>query len=152
MFLLFLVLWIIFNGRVTVEIILFGLVISVIMYGFICKFMDFSPKTEIKYLKKAHILFLFFYHLIKEIVKANIATIRLIISSRREIEPALIQFDTNLQTEGAKFMLANAITMTPGTITVAIEGSCFYVHCLDKSFAEGIEESVFVKLLERLER
>ena len=47
--------------------------------------------------------------------------------------------------------MANSITLTPGTITVAIEGNEFVVHCLDKSFAEGIEDSVFVKLLQKMD-
>ena len=44
MYVIFFLLWIIFNGRVTTEIVLFGLVISASLYWFICKFMDFSPR------------------------------------------------------------------------------------------------------------
>lgn len=51
----------------------------------------------------------------------------------------------------AKVILANSITLTPGTITVSVEGDVFCVHCLDKELAEGIENSVFVQLLERME-
>ena len=48
-------------------------------------------------------------------------------------------------------VLANSITLTPGTITVNLEGNEFYVHCLDKEFAEGMEQSIFVELLEKME-
>ena len=48
-------------------------------------------------------------------------------------------------------ILANSITLTPGTITVSLEGNDFYVHCLDKEFAEGIDSSAFVELLQKME-
>ena len=48
-------------------------------------------------------------------------------------------------------MLANSITLTPGTITVSVEGDKFLVHCLDKELAAGLEDSVFVELLEEME-
>ena len=48
-------------------------------------------------------------------------------------------------------VLANSITLTPGTITVGLEGQEFYVHCLDKELAEGMENSIFVELLEKME-
>ena len=49
-------------------------------------------------------------------------------------------------------MLANAITLTPGTITVSLEDNRYTVHCLDESMAEGMNESVFVDYIEKLEK
>ena len=46
MFVVFFLLWIIFNGRVTTEIVLFGLAVSAALYWFICKFMEFGPRKE----------------------------------------------------------------------------------------------------------
>lgn len=151
MFVLFLLLWIVFNGRVTVEIMIFGIVISAAMYWFICRFMGFSPKKELSYIKKGAYLLEYLFCLIREIVIANFATIRLTLTSNYEIEPVLVQFEVPLKSDTSKFLLANSITLTPGTITVAIEDNRFTVHCLDKTLAEGIEASIFVKLLCRLE-
>lgn len=152
MYVIFFVLWLIFNGRVTTEIVIFGLVVAAAMYWFICKFMDFSPRRELEYLRKGSYVLQYLYHLVREIVKANFATMKLICSAGRVVEPALIEFETHFQRDASRFMLANAITLTPGTITVAVEGDKFIVHCLDKTLAEGIESSVFVKLLEKIER
>ena len=151
MYLLFFLLWIIFNGRITTEIVSFGLVISAALYWFICKFMDFSPKREFANFRKIGYLIQFLYYLVKEIVAANFATMRLVCTSSRVVEPMLIQFDTHFKSDTSKFLLANAITLTPGTITVSVEGDRFTVHCLDKDMAEGIESSVFVRILEKLE-
>ena len=57
-----------------------------------------------------------------------------------------------MKTSVGKAFLANAITLTPGTITVLLEDSEYVVHCLDESLAEGMDDSVFVKLLTELEK
>lgn len=152
MYILFFLLWVIFNGRITTEIVIFGLVISAALYWFICKFMDFSPKRELMYLKKGGYLIQYLYYLVKEIIAANFITMKLVCSSSRVVEPVLIEFDTHFKNDTSKFLLANSITLTPGTITVSVRGDRFTVHCLDKTLAEGIESSVFVKLLEKIEQ
>lgn len=151
MYVIFFWLWIVFNGRITTEIVIFGLVISAAVYWFICKFMEFSPKKELAYLKKSGYLLQYVYHLIREIVIANFATMKLICSAGRVVEPALIEFETHFKNDTSRFLLANSITLTPGTITVEVNGDKFIVHCLDKTLADGIETSVFVKLLEKIE-
>lgn len=151
MYILFFLMWIIFNGRITTEIIIFGLVISAAVYWFICKFMDYSFKKDIRFIKKLIYIIQYLYYLVKEIVVANFITMKLVLSSHYAVEPVLIEFETTLTTSTAKFLLANSITLTPGTITVSVEGNKFTVHCLDKTLAEGIDDSIFVKLLNRLE-
>ncbi len=151
MFFVFFLLWIVFNGRITTEIVLFGLVISAALYWFICKFMNFSLQRELQYFKKSGYLIQYFYYVLKEIVLANFTTMKFICSSNKVIEPVLITFETHLKTDTSKFLLANSITLTPGTITVSVDGNRFTVHCLDRDLAEGIETSVFVKLLEKIE-
>ena len=46
MYLLYFILWIIFNGKITLEICLFGIVIAGAVFAFICKFMDYSVEKE----------------------------------------------------------------------------------------------------------
>lgn len=152
MYILFFLMWIIFNGRITTEIVIFGIVISAAVYWFICKFMDYSFKKDLKFMKKLIYIVQYLYYLVKEIVVANFVTMKLVLSSHYAVEPVLIEFETSLNTNTAKFLLANSITLTPGTITVSVEGNKFTVHCLDKTLAEGIDDSVFVKLLSKMEK
>lgn len=151
MLLLFLILWIVFNGQFTLEILLLGLVISGVMYGFICKFLGYRPATDLWLLKKTGGILHYLYVLLCEIVKAAYAVIRVTFSSKYEVEPAIVRFRVDLHTTAARVLLANSITLTPGTITVSLEGDEYVVHCLDKSFGEGIDNSIFVKLLKELE-
>ncbi len=77
--------------------------------------------------------------------------IRLALSFRYEIDPVIVKFKTDLKTDMAKAVLANSITLTPGTITISVEGDEFTVHALDRDLVQGISESVFVKRLRRME-
>lgn len=151
MLLIFFVAWIIFNGRITVEISLFGLAVAGLMFGFICKFMDYSIEKERALYKKVPLLGKYVVLLIREIVKANLVVCRMILTRREVMEPVIVKVPTNLQTETAKVILANSITLTPGTITVSLTDQELLVHCLDKTLAEGMEDSEFVKLLEQME-
>lgn len=152
MYLLYFFLCVIFNGNFTLEICLFGIVIAGAVFAFTCKFMDYSIEKEKKNLKNIGKFLRYVCVLIREIVKANFAVIPMILSEREEIEPTLVSFRTDLKTPSARAFLANAITLTPGTITVHLEEDSYVVHCLDESLADGMDDSVFVKLLSEMEQ
>ena len=152
MYLLFFSIWVILNGRITLEVVLFGIAVATLMFAFICKFMGYSIKKEIWLFKNFFLLLWYVLVLIVEILKANFAVVKLIFSVKYQIEPALVTFKSPLKTGFANFLLANSITLTPGTITVSAENGEFMVHCLDKDLAVGMDESIFVHLLKKLEK
>jgi len=152
MYFLLLLLWMIFNGRVTLEVFLFGVVICGWLYWFISKYMGYNYKDEICYAKKIPLYLKYAVVLVWEIIKANIDVIKIILSPNMEIEPAIVKFRTDLESDAARVTLANSITLTPGTYTAGLENGDFVVQALDKSkFGEGLDDSVFVKQLRRLE-
>lgn len=151
MFILFFLIWVIFNGQLTAEIAAFGVVIAGVMYWFLCRFFDYHPRYDLFLLRKAPLLLRYFFTLVVEILKANLTVFKLIYTAEYELEPAVVHFKTDLHSTFARVLLANSITLTPGTITVALTGNEYTVHCLDKELAEGISSSVFVKLLEKIE-
>ena len=151
MFILFFLIWVIFNGQLTAEIAAFGVVIAGVMYWFLCKFFNYSPRFDLFLYKKSPLLVQYILTLIWEILKANFAVFRLIYTAEYELEPTVVHFKANLHTTFARVLLANSITLTPGTITVALTDNEYTVHCLDKELAEGISSSVFVKLLTKIE-
>lgn len=151
MYLLFLVAWIIFNGNITLEILIFGVVIAAVMLAFMCKFMDYSLKKELNVYKKSIWGFVYIGVLIREIIKSNLAIIPRILTVEEEMEPVIVKFRTTLKSDFTKMLLANSITLTPGTITVALEDDEYTIHCLDTSLADGLEQSDFEKALKKLE-
>lgn len=148
----FFIAWIIFNGRITLEILLFGAVISTVMFCFICKYMNYNPQKEKNFYRNILPFCGYLFLLIKEIIIANIAVFRLILNGNEVVEPIIVRIKPDLKSEFLRVVLANSITLTPGTITVSISEEELVVHCLDKSLAEGMEQSKFVKMLQRMER
>lgn len=148
---LFFLVWIIFNGRLTLEIALFGIAVTWAMFAFVCKFMDYSMQRELRLYRRLPQYVQYGIVLIREIIGANLTAFRMILTRKETMEPVIVRIHTDLKTEAAKVILANSITLTPGTITVSMSGQELLVHCLDKSLSEGMEDSVFVKLLRKME-
>ena len=152
MLLLFFLVWIIFNGAITTEILIFGVVVAFLMFGFVCKFMDYSLRKEVLLIKRSGYFVLYLINLLIEIIKANVSVCHFVLYGTEQIEPVMVSFHTTLKSRLARVILANSITLTPGTITVSLHGEEVIVHCLDRSLAEGMEDSSFVKMLEHMER
>ena len=151
MLLLFFLIWVVFNGRLTLEIALFGIAVAVAVFAFICRFMDYSLQKERSFYKKLPLFLQYLFCLVKDIIVSNIAVSHMILTRRETMEPVLVHVHADLKTETARVMLANSITLTPGTITGAMTEDDLLVHCLDKSLSEGMEDSTFVRLLQKLE-
>lgn len=75
--------------------------------------------------------------LVKEIVVANVDIAKIVLKRDMPIDPALVRFDSTLDTDVARVILGNSITLTPGTLTVEIEGSRFLVHGINVDGATG---------------
>ena len=151
MLLLFFLVWVIFNGRLTLEIALFGVAVAGAVFAFVCKFMNYSLRKELCFYKRMPAFARYLYCLIKEIITANIVVSRMILTRKEQMEPVIVHVHTDLKSETARVILANSITLTPGTITVSMTEDDLLVHCLDKSLSEGMEDSVFVRLLKKME-
>ena len=104
-----------------------------------CMFMGYSPKKEWQLAKRLPRIIGYFIYLVGEIFKSSWGTMVLIWSPEKEIEPRVTSFHTKLRTDAGKVVLANSITMTPGTITVDVQDDLFLIHCLDESFDVGTE-------------
>ena len=144
--------WFIFNERVTVELLVIGLLVSALVDLFCIRILGMRYKGSLK--KLLHLaggVLKYIWRLLVEIFKANASVIRLIISPTLEVEPEIHYFRTRLKSDEARVLLANSITLTPGTITCMLEDDRLCVHALDKSLAEGIENTDFEKDLLKLE-
>ena len=152
MFIMFFLCWVIFNQAFTLEIAIFGIVISAALYAFACKFMGFSVKKDLFIVKKVPLMIAYFFTILKEVYKANVTIIKFFFRDGRiKREPVIVSFKTSLKTKMAKMLLANSITLTPGTITVSLRDDIYMVHCYDKSMAKGLNNTVFEKKLLKLE-
>jgi len=75
-----------------------------------------------------------------QIILANFHVFRVALTPRMNqlLSPRMVEFDTRLEKELSRFVLANSITLTPGTVTVRVEGNRFLVHALTEKAACGL--------------
>jgi len=69
--------------------------------------------------------------LLIEIVKANIDVAYRVLHPKMPIKPGIVTIRTNLKQDIAKLILANSITLTPGTFTVDIIGDRLLIHWIN---------------------
>ena len=88
--------------------------------------------------------------LIKEILKSNITTAKVIILKSEE--PELFSVKASQKTNEGKVTYANSITLTPGTVTTQIKNDIFEVHALTKDFGDDVRSSDMDKMVTWLEK
>lgn len=80
----------------------------------------------------------YLFWLIWQIIKSGLYVAGVILKPSMPIEPSIVTFRADLPGPYAKMLLGNSITLTPGTLTVDIEGDLFTVHALTRETYAGI--------------
>lgn len=91
-------------------------------------------------LKRLIAFLVYLFVLAKEIIKANFDVAYRVLHPCMPIEPGIVIIKTDLKQDLAKLMLANSITLTPGTFTVDVKGDRLLVHWI-KVQAKDIDET-----------
>ena len=156
MFILLFLIWLLFNNYYAwdiyfLEIVLFGLLVSGLVYLFMIKFTRFTFKRDLKFCNKFPLLILYFLVLVKEIIVSNIKVLFIILNPKDKPSPEIVSFNIDLKTHFMRTIVANSITLTPGTITISLQRDKLIVHCLKKKFIEGFENSTLVRIAKRIE-
>ncbi len=96
----------------------------------------------------------YLFWLLWEIFVANVHVFYLAVHprSRAMMDPQLVRFKTRLKTDFAKYIFTNSITLTPGTVTISIEGDEFLVHAISRKTAESLPGVMEVRVAAAFER
>jgi multicomponent Na+:H+ antiporter subunit E len=129
------VFWLIFTAKTNWQSLLLGAVVSLVLSWFSFYLLGgrLDPHLNGMFALKFPV---FAALLFWEIIKANWDVLKRVFAPSFPISPRIVQFDSYLESDIARTILANSITLTPGTVTIEIEGSRFYIHCLAEDFTE----------------
>lgn len=89
--------------------------------------------------------------LLWKILLANIQVAKIVLSPKMPLGPVLLRFNPGLKSDLAKTILANSITLTPGTLTIDVQGDVFTVHTLTMSAAQAVVEWPLIATLRQME-
>jgi len=68
---------------------------------------------------------------LKNLILANIDVAARVLNPRLPINPGIVRVPTALTAPHQRLILANSITLTPGTVTLELDGPDMYIHWLD---------------------
>ncbi|WP_456399920.1 Na+/H+ antiporter subunit E [Mesoaciditoga sp.] len=101
------------------------------------------------------LLFWYLPVFIWEMLKANLHVAAIVLNPKMPIKPGIVKIKTNLKSPVAKVWLANSITLTPGTLSMDIDGQYLYIHWITvktKDVEKATQEIAgsFEKILEAM--
>jgi multicomponent Na+:H+ antiporter subunit E len=139
-------LWLLLSGRFEVQFIVLGLLSSILVVALTRNLMRpvrtelFQPvPTRVGWLLASVVRFAWYLpYLGYQILRSNLEVAYLVLHPRLPISPRLVEFETPLKMEPAQVLLAQSITLTPGTITVDVRNGRFLVHSLYPRSAQGL--------------
>ena len=148
MFFLLLFVWIVLNGSLNVQIVTAGILASGILSWASYRILQLPPLGGAGLFDRFLRAFFYILFLAKEILMANLQVIeRILIPKRLQGAPKLTWFHPGLKGPAHQMLLANSITLTPGTITVSLRDGRLCVYAMDQSFADGLSGCSFVQRL-----
>ena len=80
----------------------------------------------------------YFFWLVGRILRSGFHLAYLILHPALPINPTLIRYRTGLQEDAGIVLLANSITLTPGTITVEVNSQELVIHAMDDNSAQDV--------------
>ncbi|PTQ69274.1 Na+/H+ antiporter subunit E [Celeribacter persicus] len=146
--------WLMLNGSISPATLFTGVIVAGAIAVFFARDLSFLSGFNLTP-EGIGAAFLFIGYFLKELVKANLALATLVLTPSLPISPAIVKVRTRLTDPVGRLLLANAITLTPGTLTCEIRGDHLYVHWvtardteLDAATAEIVAE--FERYLEKM--
>ena len=133
-------LWVGLSGHLNPSMLALGLV-STCMILYISHRMDVIDK-EIYPAQLTTLLIRFWLFLAREVVRANIDVIKRIFRPGKDnISPQLFELSLTQRSNLSRVIYANAITMTPGSVSVNLDTKTITVHTLSIEAAEDLRSN-----------
>ena len=141
--------WLLLNNSLETSVLISGIIVSLIIASILCAKCDVL--VEFKFTPKAFIytilyLLVFFF----ELIKSNLDVAIRVLRPSLPINPGIVEVKTKLKSKMARMILANSITLTPGTLTVEVQDDSFFIHWIDVKSTEIDKASK--ELVEKFEK
>lgn len=136
--LLLMVFWIMITWKVDYQTLLVGLVGSYSLTRF-NRSLIIGPEDRFFITRETFRLSLrYLWMMLVAIFKANIDVAKIVLQKEMPISPGIVKFKSEIKKDFDKVILANSITLTPGTLTVDMVDDVYIVHCLTRENAEDV--------------
>ena len=154
-FILTLGVWIILAGGITRDILLIGAIVSLFITIIFSTMLFRKTNSELTWfniIKSIYYMLLFIPVFFYEALIAALKVSRHVFERKPSFSPGIVKVKTKLTNVSAITILANLITLTPGTLTLDFDKSerAFYIHWIDVKTRKEAEASKAI--IQRFER
>lgn len=151
LFIALLLFWLLLSSDYDIQHILTGVALSLLLTWFWRDLSHMLPSRPLA--KNFPGLVVFGLTLLWEIILANLSVAKSVIASQGKLNSGFVSFKPDLETAWGRVLLANVITITPGTLTIDVnpDTGVFMVHGLTHSMREGLADGRLVRQIQRLE-
>lgn len=148
-----LIFWVVLTGKISFFYLGLGLFLSLIITLFWGGFLLPPAPGKTLLVHPGLILTVFKYlrDFIIDLFKASIGVARIVLKPELPIEPGFVEFDLELDQTINRVLLANSITLTPGTLSVYLSHEHIVVHALTRQAAREVVDWKMQKYLEEFE-
>ena len=148
-FVILLVVWFLLNSNFEMITVISGIIISILLAFTFCNKCEVF--TDIKFTPKAFMyLILYIFVFIIELFKSNFDVARRVLTPSLPINPGIVEVKTKLKSRIGRIILANSITLTPGTLTIEIKEDRLFIHWIDVK-SDDINEAT-KKIVQKFEK
>jgi multicomponent Na+:H+ antiporter subunit E len=132
--------WVVLTGDVSVWNILFGLLLGGLAVAVARPLGPRPLLATVRPLKLASLLLFLAW----EIVVANLKVAAAVLGPRRLLRPALVAVPLDVKSDGQIAVLANLISLTPGTLSLDVspDRRTLYVHAMSASSADDLRRDI----------
>jgi multicomponent Na+:H+ antiporter subunit E len=141
--------WLALTWKIDIMNIALGSVFSLLASMFFGELLTVTPKRALhitRYLWFIYYIMIFLW----QMVKANIDVAYRVLHPKLPIDPGLIKIRTKLKSDVSKALLANSLSLTPGSTAVDFIGDQLYIHCIDVNRSVREEASMFEKIIAKV--
>ena len=124
--------WIAMTASLNFQELLTGLIVTLLIAWLTLPRLQWLSDIKLNPMLPWNLL-QFFWIFLGALLKANIDMARRVVSPRLPINPAIVEIHTGLQSPLGRLLLANSITLTPGTLTVDVIDDRLQIHWIDSS-------------------
>lgn len=132
--------WVLLTGTLAGDELVLGTAVSLVVVLAAGQRLQLLSGLRLHPLAPLHLLRYLGYFL-TQLVQSNLDVARRVVAPTLPIHPGLVEVRTGLTSELGRMLLANSITLTPGTLTVEAEDDRLLIHWIDTTPGNDLESA-----------
>lgn len=129
---------------ITLEEVIVGAIVSLVLSVIISNMVSYNIDAKFP-LRLVLFIVMYVPVFLFELIKSNVNIALRVINPSLPIHPGFVKVKTALTGDFQKLLLANSITLTPGTLSVDIDGEYLYIHTVDVTTADAKASKIGAK-------